>query len=800
MLDMIFKSKKKAGDVKLEVPVPDFIPYACHYDADTILTRNGELLQVIKVTGFSNEAIGSEQMDLRDMLRQAVLKNITNDNFALWLHTVRRKNNLDPGGDFPAGFSYNLNKNWKERHKWHETYVNEVYITIIRDSAKASMTNPSEMLRSMYFSALRKKHEAFLAEAHQELEAVVIGMLDTLSPFGAKRLTVTHERGVYYSDQLQFFAKILNLAELPVPMPINDLSEYLASHSIAIGFDTMEVRGRAGKHFGVLFTLKEYQELPTAALDRFLQLPQEFIITQTLDFIDCKRALKEFKKQKYILSVGRDDALAEAIGLDFIIESDNGSATAFGDSQISIFLINSDLRGLAKNVNDATDRLSSLGLVSTRSDLRMEECFWAQLPGNFSFLSRRRPISTSLVGGFASLYNFPAGKRAGNLWGPAVTMFNTAEGTPYFFSFHEGDNGHTAIIGPAGMGKTVLMNFMVSEARKFNGRLFVIDQMRASKVFLTALGGKYTIIKPNEVSSSYAFNPFNMPDSAENRAFLYRWMGLLASADGGQISNAERDHLAKLVDYVYTLPREQRRLGVLAGSFGPVEAGSFGEKMALWYGTGKYAHLFDNDIADAVPFDAMIYGFGVSWVISDGLSLGPVVSYLMHRFEMLLDGIPTIIVIEEAWNLVNNPIFAPELADWLERLKAKNALVIFATETIPNDGKDVMTNTVTNAIATQIFLPNPDADESSRAYKDIWGLSNEEFNTLSMMRVEKRQFMLRQGGQSVVAALDLSGLKELEILSGSDKTVIVMESAISEKGDNPEDWLPLFYEKTNNQR
>src|SRR4051812_36954727 len=121
MLSKIFK--KNTADIKLEVPVPDFIPYACHYDADTILTKNGELLQVIKVTGFSNEAIGSEHLDLRDTVRQAILQNVKSDNFALWLHTVRRKMNLDPGGDFPTGFSYDMNQEWKWRHKWDETYV-----------------------------------------------------------------------------------------------------------------------------------------------------------------------------------------------------------------------------------------------------------------------------------------------------------------------------------------------------------------------------------------------------------------------------------------------------------------------------------------------------------------------------------------------------------------------------------------------------------------------------------------------------------------------------------------------------
>jgi type IV secretion system protein VirB4 len=793
----LFK-KKRTSELKLEVPSPDFIPYACHYDANTILTKNGELLQVLKVTGFSNEAIGSEDLDLRQMIRTAILDNIKSDDFALWFHTVRRKNNLDPGGDFPSGFSYNLNKQWKTKHKWEETYVNEVYVTIIVDGITASLASPEDVLRSLYFGNLRSKHKKSLQQSFSNLSIVVDGILNTLSSFGVKRLTLVEERGVFYSEHLQFFSKILNLAEMPVELPVVDLSEYLASNSIAIGFDAMEVRSKAGKQFGALFTLKEYRELPAISLDKFLQLPQEFIITQTLDFINCKKALKEFKRQQEILRIGRDENLSAAIGLDDIINSDNGSPTAFGDSQITIFLLNNELKGLEKNVKDATDRLGLLGLLAVRRDLRLEECYWAQLPANFAYLSRKRPISTAQVGGFASLYNFPAGKRAGNLWGPAVTMLRTAEGTPYFFSFHSGEsgtNGHTAIIGPHGMGKTVLMNFLVSEARKFNGRLFYIDQERASKVFVCTLGGKYTIIKPREKSPDYAFNPFHLDDTPENRQFLCRWMVLLAEAKSGTISDAEKAHLHKLVDYIYTLPKASRRIGILAESFGPISDGTLGERMSHWYGDGRYAHLFDNETPTAYSLDGNTYGFGVSWVLEDLVSLGPVISYLFHRIEITLDGRPTILVLEEAWNLVNNPIFAPGLATWLARLRQKNTIVIFSTETIPNDRKDVMTKTVTENIATQIFLPNLDAEDSSRAYREVWGLSEEEFDTLSRMRIEKRQFMLKQDNKSVVATLDLSGLKEVAVLSGSDKTVIVMESAIAEKGDNPEDWLPLFYEK-----
>jgi type IV secretion system protein VirB4 len=800
MLNKYFKNKKKSRDIKLEVPVPDFIPYACHYGPNTVLTKNGELLQTIRITGFSSDAGDVHQADLRNMIRQAVLENIKTDDFALWFHTVRRKSNLDPGGDFKAGFASKLNDAWKRRNKWEATFVNEVYITLVRDGIPAKLTSPGDMVRSLYFGALRAKHQEFLEESHEALQTVVDDMLETLADFGAKRLSISADEGVYYSDPLQFFSKILNLAEFPVPMPLNDISEYLASHNVAIGFDTMEVRGKGGKQFGAAFVLKQYAEIPVHVLDKFLQLPQEFIITQTLDFISSKVATKDFKKQRYMLQIGRDDEFAEAIGLDYVLESD-GSANAFGNSQITIYLINNDLKSLNKNIADAFDRLGQVGLLATRCDLRLEEAFWSQLPANFSYITRKHPISTSLVAGFASLYNFPAGLRSGNLWGPAVSMFHTDQGTPYFFSFHQGDNGHTAILGPRSSGKTVLMNFLIAESRKFNGRLFMFEQGSASKIFINAMKGRYATINPEEAAAEYAFNPLLLDDSPENRKFLHKWLIMLAESSDSPINDVEKKHLGKLVDYVYSIPdKSQRRIGLLANSFGAVSKGSLGERMSIWYGEGKYAHLFDNDLSSIEDFNNLIYGFGMGHVVKDKICLGPLLSYLFHRIETELTGIPTIIVLDEAWKLVNNPIFAPGLIAWLERLKQKNALVIFATETVPNSKKHQFTHTISEAISTQIFLPNLDAEQSSVAYKEVWGLSDEEFKILLKMRPEKRQFMFRQGGSTMVAALDLKGLKEVGVLSGNEKTVTLMESIISEQGDNPEDWLPVFYERTKNQQ
>ena len=80
----------KKGSILQDVD-PFFIPFACHIDHHTILTKNGNLLQTIKVTGFEFELIGKDHLSLRRILRNSFKKNLPDSSYALWIHTIRRK-------------------------------------------------------------------------------------------------------------------------------------------------------------------------------------------------------------------------------------------------------------------------------------------------------------------------------------------------------------------------------------------------------------------------------------------------------------------------------------------------------------------------------------------------------------------------------------------------------------------------------------------------------------------------------------------------------------------------------------
>ena len=126
---MTAKNDKKI--ILAKTPHEDFIPYAIHYDKKTLLTKNGELMQIIKVVGFNNTSVFADLISLREAVRDAVRDHIKQTNFALWFTTIRRKKNISPDGVFVDYFSNKINQAWEEKNNLRDDFVNELYISII---------------------------------------------------------------------------------------------------------------------------------------------------------------------------------------------------------------------------------------------------------------------------------------------------------------------------------------------------------------------------------------------------------------------------------------------------------------------------------------------------------------------------------------------------------------------------------------------------------------------------------------------------------------------------------------------
>lgn len=683
----IAKTKRKTeGRAVAKTPDPDFIPYVCHYDPNTILTKNGELLQVIRIEGFSDKAAVLEMALLRDTLRNAIIKHVKTKNFAFWFHTLRRRKSVVPAGEYNEYFADVLNKAWIEDNSFEDYYINELYITVIIEGVDTSITNLSSFFSSFWGQSTIALHREQLKKAHKSLSELVTKIYKEVEGYGAKVLGIKDWYGVLYSEPMRFFGKIINLFEERYPLSVNDISEELASHRVAFGDREIQVSGDNNKNFAAIFSLKEYHEVSVEMLDHILQLPFEFIITQSFDYTFAQKDVEVFKYQDYILKLSQDEEMRAIIG---DLKDTETESVDYGKLQTTLMLIERSQEELNNRVNELLENLTELGFITVREDLFLEHCFWGQLPGNFKFLRRQRPIAVNKFCGFAALHHFQSGNLAGNHWGNAVSVLKTVLGTPYYFNFHTGDLGHTLILGPLGSGKTVLTNFLVCQAGKFNNRLFYFDFNLGSKCFIKAMGGNY-----------------------------------------------------------YSLKSDQ----------------------------------------DNLDLSALITAFDITEIINQPQVLIPTFSKLLSQIEEKLDGTKTIIVLNEAWELIDNPTFKVQLEDFLMRMRSKNCVVIFSAEEVDRVGNSDVTPLVLKNLSTQIYLPNP---KPEKYYSEVFGLDIEELAIISEMENSDRHFLLKHDGDSIIAALNLSNhIELLKILSCDSEVIKLMEKALTANSNDPKAWVP----------
>jgi type IV secretion system protein VirB4 len=347
------------------------------------------------------------------------------------------------------------------------------------------------------------------------------------------------------------------------------------------------------------------------------------------------------------------------------------------------------------------------------------------------------------------------------------------------------------IIGPTGAGKTVLLNFLCAQAQKFKCRLFFFDKDRGAEIFIRAIGGRYAT--PDAARPS-GFNPLQLEDNSSNRAFLIEFLKILVSPDGKNLPAQEMDRIKEAIEGNYKLPLNQRRLRNIAPFMGLSGPGSLAGRLEMWHSAGSHAKLFDN-MEDRIDFtSSRTFGIEMNKILQDKASLGPVLLYLFHRIQSSLDGSPTMIVLDEAWALIGNPIFAPKIKDWLKVLRKLNTFVVFATQSVEDAAKSSISDTLVQQTSTQIFLPNL---KGTILYREVFMLSEREFNLVKTTDPGTRFFLVKQDNDGVIARIDLGGMDEIiRVLSARVDTVMIMDEIIAQVGPDPEDWLPIFYERT----
>ncbi len=773
-----------------EAAIGERLPYLGHVDNVTLRTRKGLLVQVLQLQGFPFETASDEELNYRKTVRETLLRGAASSRLAIYHHVVRRRVTAEWTQEPVNPFCRHLDSAWKARLAERNLYVNEIFLTLVRRPLQGGAGFIERLVKRPGTDALSEER------ALRQLNATREAFVSTLAPYGARTLSLYDGAHGLCSEPAEFLSLLVNSETRPVLAPSGDLGNALATRRLNFGFDAMEFAG-TGAHapvFGAMVSLKDYPlRSAPGMLDGTLRLPFEMVLTESFGFVDNQSALGRMSLALRRLSAADDDALSLRGELAAAKDDVGAGRTAYGEHHLSILVKSETLDGVDAAVADVQSALAETGAIAVREDVNLEPAFWAQFPGNFTHIARKALISTANFASLASFHNHPQGQAAHAHWGERITVLETTAFGPYHFNFHNGDLGNFTVIGPSGSGKTALLAFLLAQAEKIQPRIAYFDKDRGAEGFIRAIGGRYDVISPGEPTG---FNPLALPDSSENRVFLRDWLAQLLCAHGNTLDSEDRNIIADAIDANFAQGSDHRRLRYLRELFRGVRrpsAGDMAARLGAWCDGGEYGWLFDNPV-DRLDMANRIVGFDMTRLLDQPVMRTPAMMYLFHRIEQRLDGRPAIIVVDEGWKALDDDVFVKRIKDWEKTIRKRNGLVGFCTQNAGDALESRIGRAIIEQSATQIFFPNPKARAAD--YIEGFGLTEHEFDLVRSLPDTSHCFLIKQADHSVVARLDLGGLKgELRVLAGTERSVRRLDALRARLGDDPGSWLEPFMDE-----
>jgi type IV secretion system protein VirB4 len=785
--------------LRREAGAATMIPLSSHVDEHVARTHAGDYVQTLRLAGTSFESADDDDINGWHERLHVLLRNIASPNLALWSHVIRRRETGYPVGRTVPGFADEIEQRYRHKMAGERLMVNELYLSVVFRPQPTRIGNAALRLFR------RADPEGAQAELRDALDACgklrqeLLAALERYDPeaLGIYRL---HEEDVLFSSLMEFHGLLVNGEWQRMPLPRSPLNEVLATTRPFFGNEAMEYRTGTQTRIGAFLGIKEYPT-PTAPgmFSALLTAPFPFVLTQSFTFLAKGTATDMMSRQHHRMAAAGDLAVSQAEELKDALDDLMSNRFVMGDHHFSLHVLADTYDGVGEA--EGRPRLKQLNDNVARAR------YWAQLPGNFGYRSRKAPVTSRNFAAMSPFHNFPTGRATGNYWGDALAMFMTRAGSPYYFSLHASDPrspdggsrrdvGHITGVGPVGTGKTTLLGFcMVAICNRLDATQVIFDKDEGLHILVRALGGQYLSLK-NGVPTGC--NPLQLDDAVtDNVEFMRHWLRrLVMRTPTDSLSVRQEDDLDQALHGTLKLERSFRRLSRLVAFLDITDPEGMHARLRRWCASehGDYAWVFDNDRDDVAPLLARnaLVGFDVTDFLDNDVVRAPLTMYLFHLVNRMVDGRPLVCWMDEFAKLLSDPAFAKFAKNGLETWRKKNANIATFTQSTSHVLDSGIARAIVEQTPTKILFPNPEADYDE--YTRGFNLTDREFALIKEeLEPGSRQFLIKQNHVSVIAHLDLHGFDDaLHVISGRTSNVRLMRECIATFGPDPDQWLPPF--------
>jgi len=463
-----------------------------------------------------------------------------------------------------------------------------------------------------------------------------------------------------------------------------------------------------------------------------------------------------FAKRKNIMALLREtifqqesplvdsDASNKASDADAALQELGSDQVSFGYATATVTVLNSDATAADEKLRAIERTIQGRGFVTIPETLNAVDAWLSSIPGHV-YANVRQPIVSTL--NLAHMMPVSA-VWAGQEWnthldGPPLIVTRTDGATPFRLVTHIGDVGNTLVVGPIGMGKSVLLATLALQFRRYAGsRIFAFDMGRSIRATVLGLGGEHYDLG---AEGAMAFQPLARIDQDSYRAWAAEWIQGLLIHEGVVVGPSEKESVWSALNSLASAPLDQR---TMTGLSVLLQSNALRQALQPYVLGGAYGRLLDADhdllgVAD-------VQGFEMETLMPSKAAALAVLRYLFARFEERLDGAPTLLILDEAWLFLDDPVFAARIRQWLKTLRKKNVSVIFATQSLADIRDSSIAPAIIESCVNRIFLPNPQATEPQiRVIYEGFGLNARQIEIVSQAQPKRDYYYQSRLGNRV---------------------------------------------------
>jgi type IV secretion system protein VirB4 len=160
-------------------------------------------------------------------------------------------------------------------------------------------------------------------------------------------------------------------------------------------------------------------------------------------------------------------------------------------------------------------------------------------------------------------------------------------------------------------------------------------------------------------------------------------------------------------------------------------------------------------------------------------------SYIFHRMETRFDGRPTAVFLDEAWQYMAHPIFAPKIAEYLKSKAKKNVSILLSSQEVVDASRTALWQAIQGSCRTWVFLPNSAAlnPDVCPTYKAC-GLTDAHIRLLAQAR-QKQDYLYKTDVGTRLFQVRLTPVERLLCAASTPEELVALRTMQQACDDEP---------------